>query len=144
MAHDIQEIIKLHGSALTDEQKAAASKEFMKDAKAARNSPAKVHRTRAAASEEEALAGGEDGANGGSRVRRKPVKVVKRPAGADASQPWGATSPTRVKAASQVSDKAWHEKTTSDGSEVFLCDTTPLFCQLVMYLSSKPLCGDIV
>lgn len=99
----IQGIIELHRSGLTDEKKAAASKQFLKDPKAARNGPAKVHRTRAAGTEEEEEVGVEAAAHARSRVRRKPVKVAKRQGGADASQPWGASSPTRVKAASQVS-----------------------------------------
>lgn len=93
-----QGIIQLHESRWTDEEKAAASKEFLKDPKAARKSPAKVRRTRGTANEEEDEA---VEANGRSRIRRKPV-VAKRQGGADASQPWGATSPSGVKATSQV------------------------------------------
>ena len=43
-------------------------------------------------------------ANARSRVRGKPAAVAKRQGSADASQPWGATSPTQV----SRQGAAWH------------------------------------
>lgn len=81
---------------------------------------------------EEDEAGGKVGANARSKVRRKPVEVAKRPSSADASQPWGATSPVGVKTTGQVSRQRvpWHAQSTSvDRESIFLSDGTPLCCQ---------------
>lgn len=127
----------MHESDQTDEEKAAASQEFLKDPRTARKSPVKVHRTRAVAVEEE----DEAVEANARRVRRKPAEVAKRPGRADASQPWGTTSPIQVSRQSA----AWHAQSTSLCSEWgFVCDTTPSLCKLVMYTSSKPLCGHII
>ena len=90
---------------MTDEEKAAASKQYYRKGKAARKSPFKVHRTRVAASEEVSdEAGAGAGAGGNARGRgNSNAEAASWQGRTGPSQPWSAQSPSGDKAAGQVS-----------------------------------------
>ena len=99
----MQAIIGLHDSDMTDEEKAAASKQYYKKGKAACKSPVRVHRTRAVASEEVSDEVGAGAGAGGNARGWSNAEAVSGQDRAGPSQPWSAQSPSGFKATGQVS-----------------------------------------
>ena len=123
---------------MTDEEKAAASKQYYRKGKAARKSPVRVHRTREVASEEVSDgAGAAAGAGGNASGRgRSNADVASRQGKAGPSQPWSAQSPSGDKAAGQVSrqgNAALHCPLASAVTPLGPVWCKKFLCQLVTY-----------